>query len=121
MLDDKQRKSLETKTVEMLLTLRGSYLAEQSGRPPLNYWTKIQDRMRSSARQCSTASEWVTLMLRKLQVPALHKDGSQVLLELVRFCDEHQAHGDLLDLLERDSAVLIALTQTIVEERKAAS
>jgi hypothetical protein len=40
------------------------------------------------------------------------------LLDLVKFCDEHQAHGDLLDMLERDSAVLIALSQAIAEERK---
>jgi hypothetical protein len=57
-------------------------------------------------------------MMRKLQVPSLHSSASRTLLDLVKFCDEHQAHGDLLDMLERDSAVLIALSQAIAEERK---
>jgi len=43
------------------------------------------------------------------------------LIDLVRFCDEHQAHREMLDMVERDSALLIALSQLIVEERRAAA
>jgi hypothetical protein len=41
-----------------------------------------------------------------------------VLLDLVRFCDEHDAHLELLDMVSRDTPLLIAMTQEIVEKRK---
>lgn len=57
-------------------------------------------------------------MQRRLQIGSLSKDGSRALIELVRFCDEHQAHLEFLTMIERDHALLIALTQMIVDERK---
>lgn len=118
MLDDRKQKELETLTVEMLLAFRGAYLRELGGRPPLNYWSQLQDRARASARQTTSASEWASQVQRKLQIPALAKDYSSTLIDLVRFCDEHQAHMDFLDMVERDHALLMALVQLTVEQRK---
>lgn len=56
-----------------------------------------------------------------MRIASLHKQASQVLIELVRFCDENQAHLDFVELVERDHALLIALTRAIVDERKAAA
>lgn len=58
-------------------------------------------------------------MQRRLQIGSLRKESSKALIELVRFCDEHQAHDEFLVTIERDHALLMALTQLIVEERKA--
>lgn len=120
MLDDKQKKTLETLTVEMLIALRNAYLREQGGRPPMTYWTQLQDRARSAARQSTSASEWSSLMQRRLQIGSLDKDSSRSLIELVRFCDEHQAHQEFLVAIERDHSLLMALTRLIVDERKQA-
>lgn len=121
MLEEKQKKALETITVEFVLSLRSEYLREQDGRPPMNYYEQLQNRMRGAARQTSSASEWASLMQRRLQIGSLSKDASRALIDLVRFCDEHQAHGDFLTAIDRDHALLIALVQLIVEERKAAN
>lgn len=59
-------------------------------------------------------------MQRRLQIGGLGKDACRALTELVRFCDENQAHTEFLALVERDHALLMALTQLIVEERKGA-
>ncbi len=60
-------------------------------------------------------------MQRRLQIGSLDKEGSRSLIELVRFCDEHQAHAEFLAAVERDHSLLMALTRLIVEERKAAA
>jgi hypothetical protein len=96
-------------------------LREQGGRPPMTYWTQLQDRIRSAARQTASASEWASLMQRRLQIGSLSKEDSRALVELVRFCDEHGAHSDFLAAVERDHSLLMALVQLIVEERKAAA
>jgi hypothetical protein len=49
------------------------------------------------------------------------KRGCQALLELVRLCDEHDAHGDMLEMVERDSGLLIALARMTAEQRKEAA
>jgi hypothetical protein len=121
MLDDKQKKQLETCAVEMILAIRGAYLSEQSGRPAMNYWEQIQNRCRAAARQTTTASEWVSAVQRRMQIPALRSSDSSALIELVRFCDENSAHQEFLAMVERDCPLLIALTQLIVEERKKAN
>lgn len=118
MLDEKQRRQLETLAVEMLLALRAAYLSAQDGRPPMNYWEQFQSRMRAAARQTATASEWVSQMQRRLQVASLRSSDARTLVDLVKFCDEHEAHLDFLEMVDRDHSLLIAMTQTIVEERK---
>jgi hypothetical protein len=42
------------------------------------------------------------------------------LIDLVTFCDEHDATSDLLDITDRDTPLVIAMCQKIVDERKAA-
>jgi hypothetical protein len=120
MLEDKLKKQLETLSVEMLIAFRGAYLREQSGRPPLNYWSQLQDRVRAAARQTTSASEWASQVQRRLQIPSLSKDYCQVLIDLTQFCDEHQAHTEFLDMIERDHALLMALTQLTIDKRKEA-
>lgn len=43
------------------------------------------------------------------------------MIDLVRFCDENEAHLEFLQMVERDHALLMALSQVIVDERKAKS
>jgi hypothetical protein len=43
------------------------------------------------------------------------------LVDLTHFCDEHGAHTEFLDMVERDHALLLALTQLTIEERKASN
>ncbi len=57
-------------------------------------------------------------MQRRLSLASLPSVASRVLVELVRLCDENQAHDEFLALVERDHALLVALTQLIIEERK---
>lgn len=60
-------------------------------------------------------------MQRRLQIGSLPKDACRALADLVNFCDAQQAHLDFLTMWERDHALLMALTQLIVEERKNAN
>lgn len=118
MLNEQQRRKLETKVVELILSIRAAYLSEQGGRPPMNYWEQFSSRMQAAARQTVTASEWASQVQRRLQVGSLRSSDAPVLLDLVRFCDEHDAHLELLDMVSRDTPLLIAMTQEIVEKRK---
>lgn len=121
MLTTNQRKQLETAIVEMLLEIRSDYLHEVGGRPAMDYWEQLQNRMRSAARTTQTASEWVTLVARRMRIPSLGKRACQALVELVRLCDESDAHIDALDMVERDSGLLVALARLTVEQRKEAA
>lgn len=120
MIDEKQKKQLETLTVEMVLAFRSAYLANVGGRPPLGYWEQIQNRVRSAAMQTESASEWASTVQRRLNLGSLPSYASRALVELVRFCDEHDAHDEFLALVERDHALVVAMAQLIVEERKRA-
>lgn len=60
-------------------------------------------------------------MQRRLNLPSLPSVASRVLVELVRACDELDAHEDFLAMIERDHALIVALTQLIIEERKLAA
>lgn len=120
MLDETRRRKLETLVVEYVLVLRSAYIREQNRRPPMNYWEMFHARMRSAARQTTRPSEWAAQVQRKLQIPGLSSSDSKALLDLVAYCDEHDATGDLLDIAERDTPLVIAMCQKIAEERKAA-
>lgn len=104
----------------MILTVRSAFLSACDGRPPMDYWTQLQSRCRAAARQTTTASEWVSAVQRRMQIQGFRSSDSLALVELVRFCDEHSAHGAFLEMVERDHALLIALAQVVVEERKSA-
>jgi hypothetical protein len=86
----------------------------------MNYWEQFATRMRSAARQTTRPSEWAAQVQRKLQIPGLPSRDSRALIDLVTFCDEHDATSDLLDIADRDTPLVIAMCQKIVEERKAA-
>lgn len=86
-MDEKQRKQLETAALEMVLAIRGAYVASQEGRVSMTYWDQIQNRCRSAAMQTESASEWVSAMQRSLRIPGLNSWGSQALLALTQVCD----------------------------------
>jgi hypothetical protein len=118
MLDAKQKKQLEDLTVEMILTLRAAYLSVQDGRPPMNYWEQFQNRMVAASQMTVTASEWVGMMQETLGIGSLNSSQSRDLVRLDRFCAENEAHDDFLDFIQRDHALVIALSQIVVDEKK---
>lgn len=118
MLNDGQRKQLETLLVEMIIGFRAQFLRNHKGRPPLNYWEQIQNRVRSAARTTTTVSEWASAMQRGLQIEALDSWASRALVDLVAFCDEQDAHLECLDLLDRDHAMVLALVRVECEKRR---
>ncbi len=121
MLSEADRRKLETLVVEYVLVLRSAYMNQQNGRPPMNYWEQFSSRMRSAARQTTRPSEWVAQVQRRLQIPSIPSRDSRVLIELVGFCDEHEGAPEaLLDIVDRETPLIIAMSQKIVEERKAA-
>jgi len=111
---------LESLMVEYLLAVRSGYLGTVNGRPSPGYWTTLQQRVRAAALQCDTASEWAATVQRGMQIPGLDSSKSRVLVDLVALCDEHGLHAELLEKAERDHALLVALAQRIVDERKRA-
>lgn len=118
MLDAKERKQLEDLTVEMVLTLRSAYLTELGGRPPPDYWTQFQNRMIAASQMTVTASEWTGMMQETLGIGSLNSSQSRDLVKLDRFCSEHEAHEEFLDFIQREHALVVALCQIVVEERK---
>lgn len=57
---------------------------------------------------------------RRMQIASFRSSDARVLVDLVKFCDEHDAHMDFLTMVDRDHSMLMAMAQLIVEERKAA-
>jgi len=117
-LDQKQKGQLETLLVEMILSFRTAFLRAQKGRPPLDYWDRMQARIRVAAQTTQNASEWASAVQRKLQLEGLDSLASHSLVDLAAWCDEHAAHDDCMELVSRDHAMLMALARVKVDAMK---
>lgn len=101
-------------TVLVLLDLRAAYLA--AGASPLKHWDQILDRMRAATRTTSSVEEWHTAISRSLQLGSPSKAASSALLELVQTVGPFR--GAWLDLVERESGLLMAMCRLEAERRK---
>ena len=115
MLDKPTRKVLRDLTVEMLLEMRGAYLA--TGVSALKHWDQLQDRLRSSARTCATVAEWSTQMSRSLRLAAPSARYSDALLALENAVDDVGAQ-DWLAMVDVEWGLLMAMCRQCAEKRK---
>lgn len=113
-----QRNPLESRIVEVIVAMRDAYLREQGGRPPMDYWTRIEQRVRRSAAAAANMGEWVSSLQRSLQIPGLASSASSEVLELIQYCDDNEANDEALRMCERQFAKLTAIARRIIEERK---
>ena len=118
MLSNEQRIRLETLVIEMILSIRSAYLHEVKGKPALDYWTRLENRMQAAARRCKSASHWATLFLEGMQLTNVDNSGSGAMTSLVEFCDTNDSHRALRTLIKEDHPFLIVSARKIVEARK---
>lgn len=122
MLTPEDRKTLETLLVEMLIAIRDRYVSDRGGKVKPDYLEQIQNRARSSAEMSPSMSRWVNEMQQDLQMQSIDLWGSSAsstLLDLVQFCDEHDAHREAKSMVLKDGAFLFALVRRQIELRKA--
>lgn len=116
--DAKNTDVLKRLLVEWLLALRAEYLA--SGANAVTHWEHLQTRPLAAARTCGTIDEWITTTRRKLQLTAPSKDSSRCSVAL---CSEVKDQGwrdtEVLRLVERRIALIVAEARAEAEERKA--
>jgi hypothetical protein len=84
----------------------------------LKHWDQLTTRMRSSAKQATTAAEWVSLMMRKLQIESPSLGCSHSVESLVIRAHGHEPQW--LDLIEREVGYLIASARVEAEARQVA-
>lgn len=118
-LSEDQKERLRTLTVEALLDLRAAYLGTP-GANALKHWELLQNRLRSNARTSSTPEEWLTAMLRGLQLPAPSSGSSHSFRDLTDVVRELGCAREWLDLLETEFGYLIAVARGVAEQRKEA-
>ena len=117
-LDEKQRETLRTKTVEYLLCMRAQHLA--AGGSPLKHWETIPNRVLSAARRSATVEEWGTAVAKGLQVTAPSSSTSSAFLDLANTVRDLGAAAEWFALLESEIGFLMAMTRKIAEERRGA-
>lgn len=116
--DAKNPQVIKALVVEWLLALRGEYLA--SGANAVTHWEHLQTRPLAAARTCGTLDEWITTTRRKLQLTAPSKDSSRCSVALVTEAREQGWRDtDVLRLVERRIALIVAEARAEAEERKA--
>ena len=116
-LSEEQLERLRTMTVEVLLTLRGMYLAEYGGSVAMKHWEHLQTRSQSAARRAANPDEWATLMLKGLRLQSLSSSASRALVDLGSTVKELGAQQQWLDMVEREMGLLMALARLTAEER----
>jgi len=117
-LTDEQLEELRTKTVEVLLALRASYLREYGASVALKHWEQLETRMLSSTRRAGNPDEWVTLMQRGLRLQSTSKALSLALIDLGASVREAAAQQQWLDMIEREAGLMIAMTRMAAEKRQ---
>jgi hypothetical protein len=79
----------------------------------------MQDRLRMSARTCSSVAEWSTQMSRSLQLPAPSARYSDALIMLDNAVDDVGAQP-WLSMIDSEYGLLMALARASAERRKEA-
>jgi hypothetical protein len=122
-LSEQHADKARTALVEFILAARRRYLRTYGAAVVLKHWEQLQGRILSAARRCGTVDEWTTAVLRGLQLPTtLDKLGAQTLWDLSKVARDH-GDREVLDLVERETGLLMAMarliTETRAEERRA--
>lgn len=113
---EEQREKLVRATRDVLLEVRAMYLA--FGGNSLRHWSQIQDRVRAATRTTTNPGEWVTRVMRDLQIPA---PCSSLAHAIDSLCSEVEDIGTIawLDMVEREISYIIALMRLESERRRA--
>jgi hypothetical protein len=112
------KQQLEDVLIESIVMFRDQMLRACSGRPPMNYWEQIANRLKSSARQCATAAEWITTVQRGLRIQSPSSSDCSVIQNLVSLCDVNGFDLEMMEIVEREVGFLIAMARGIVDGRK---
>lgn len=102
--------------VRWVLAARAEFLAQ--GANSLSHWEQIETRMRAAAKMTTTAPEWMTRTLRGLRIVGQSRSLSLATVALAAAVGDRP--GVLLDLIDRDSAYILALARSEAERRKRA-
>lgn len=116
-IDDRKKEHLTDLTVDVVLAVRRQYLA--GGANALRHWDQITERVRAATRTTAGPEEWMTKLLRDLQIASPSSDlaaGAEALVETAR----KYGVRAWLALVEAEYAFIIARARRIAEERAAA-
>lgn len=114
-IDDSKADAIRSATVAVILELRAAYLA--NGANALKHWQQLQDRVRMAARTSASVPDWITTMVRSLQLPGPTSSLSSAILAL----SEEVAcipDPEFLDLVESEYAYLFALARAEADDRR---
>ena len=117
MLDNQQRKRLESLLVEFLLDVRAGHLASSQANP-LKHWEQIENAILMASKTSGNLSEWATKVASKMGLSNLNSGASVGLRALVSACDEYGSHLAILQTIESEHSYLMALTRGSAEARK---
>jgi len=119
MLDEAKKERLRTLTTDLVLQVRSEYLRSGHGNV-LKHWEQLETRLRAAASTSSNPEELVTRYARSLQLVGLGKESCRVLAELADYVREHGCATEWLELIDQESAYLMALARLQSEQRKEA-
>jgi hypothetical protein len=117
MLNEKEKETLRTLTVEVLLEVRGAYL-RTPGANILKHWDQLNDRVRMAARTSASPAEWMTALTRSLKIGAPSSASSAATMALTHEVHDRHCESAWLDLVESELGLLMAMTRVITEERR---
>lgn len=109
---------LRQKTVAVLLTLRNLHLA--GGGNKITHWELLQNRALSAAKRSTSPAGWATKLAQGLQVASLNTQASAAVLALAEIVRDRDCAMEWLQLVEEESAYLMARTRKASEQRREA-
>lgn len=124
--EEQRKRALETvrgHLVAVILAVRRQYLAGGGG--ALKHWEQLQTRLRSAAMTTGSVQELVSSFLRGMRIEAPDKRTSltahDLMLCLAAHSSAHQLidDDDVLDLIEREIGLLIAMARVRAGEKQA--
>lgn len=118
-LDEAEREVLREQIVLFVLAVRREYL-RSPGVNVLKHWDQIRDRMRSAARRAESVADWATLVLRGLNLPSPRSDLSSILVGLTEHVRRADALAEMLDLVEREHGLILALARLRADDAREA-
>jgi len=84
---------------------------------PMKHWDQLTDRMRACARRAIGLEDWITMMLRSLQIASVDARFSSDVIALRVHVIKHGATA-WLDLIDREWGYLQALARVEAERRR---
>lgn len=114
-IDDKQKEHLTDLTVDVVLEVRKQYLA--TGANALRHWDQLTERMRAATRTTTGPEEWITKLLRDLQIGGPSSGLSSAAEALVEHARKYGVRA-WLALVESEYAFMVARARRLAEERR---